>query len=104
MASARRSLTKAPQEGARQPGTLAQEWRSLTRAATFVAILTSPAFFFVLYSRGGWSFLAALAGTAAAVVIFRGLVDVIPRRLIPSPSLYEADDAARKEDAIARRR
>jgi cell division protease FtsH len=104
MASARRSLTKSRAKGARQAGTLAQEWRSLTRAATFVAVLTSPAFFFVLYSRGGWSFFAALAGTAAAVVIFRGLVDVITRRLIPSPSLYEADDAARKEDAIARRR
>ncbi|HEX8857193.1 MAG TPA: AAA family ATPase [Thermoleophilaceae bacterium] len=104
MASARRSLTKPSQQGTRPTGTLAQEWRSLTRAATFVAILTSPAFFFVLYQRGNWSVLAALAGTAAAVVIFRGLVDVITRRLIPSPSLYEADDAARKEDAIARRR
>jgi ATP-dependent Zn protease len=38
------------------------------------------------------------------VVAFRGLVDVITRRLIPWPSLYNADPQLLEEDVIARRR
>ncbi len=32
---------------------LAYEWRRLTRAATFVALLTAPAFFVILYDSNG---------------------------------------------------
>ena len=46
----------------------------------------------------------ALIVTAIAVVMFRGLVEVVTRKLIPSPSLYGADPALKQEDIIARRR
>jgi cell division protease FtsH len=87
-----------------QRNALATQWRQLTRAATFVALLTSPAFFVILYQRNGWGFLAALVVTAAAVIAFRGLVDVLARKLIPSPSLYGADQRMADEDVIAKRR
>jgi cell division protease FtsH len=83
---------------------LAEEWRALRRAATIVALLTSPAFFLLLWERNGWNPLWALLVTIAAVIIFRGLVDVIVRRLIPWPNLYNADQQLLAEDVIARRR
>src|SRR6478752_4122438 len=83
---------------------LAVQWRQLTRAATFVALLTSPAFFVILYQRNGWGFLAALVVTFIAVIMFRGLIDVVARKLIPSPALYGADKRMADEDVIAKRR
>jgi ATP-dependent Zn protease len=83
---------------------LGREWRRLTRAATFVAVLTSPALFVVLHNRDGWSIPAAIVGTIAGIAAFRGLVDVIAHRLIPRPSLYGADREALLDDAVARRR
>ena len=87
-----------------QRNALATQWRSLTRAATIVALLTSPAFFAILYQRNGWGFVAALVVTLIAVIMFRGLVDVVARKLIPSPSLYGADKKMAAEDVIAKRR
>jgi ATP-dependent Zn protease len=83
---------------------LAAQWRQLGRAATFVALLTSPALFVLLYERNGWRFLTALVVTLFAVIAFRGLVDVITRRVIPSPNLYGADKQLTAEDVIAKRR
>src|SRR5881394_2730220 len=83
---------------------LAEEWRALRRAATIVALLTSPAFFLLLWERNGWNPLVALLATLAAVIMLRGLVDVIVRRLIPWPNLYNADQELLDEDVIARRR
>ena len=84
---------------------LAHEWRRLTRAATAVALLTAPAFFLVLYDTNHLSLLASLIITAIAVLMFRGLVEVVARKLIPSPSLYGADaEPASDEDIVARRR
>ncbi len=83
---------------------LAQEWRRLTHAATFVALLTAPAFFLILYDSNHLGLLAALIITAVAVIMFRGLVEVVTRRLIPSPSLYGVDNALKAEDIVARRR
>ena len=83
---------------------LAAEWRRLGRAATLVAVITSPVAFALL--RGtldaplGW----ALAGTFLSVIAFRGLIDVLAHRLIPMPSLYGADRALAEEDVVARRR
>src|SRR6185437_3507054 len=77
---------------------LAMEWRRLTRAATFVALLTATAFFLVLFDSNHWSLLLSLIVTAIAVVMFRGLVEVAARRLIPSPSLYGADATLKAED------
>jgi ATP-dependent Zn protease len=83
---------------------LAFEWRRLTRAATAVSLLTAPAFFLVLADANHLSLVAALIVTALAVVIFRGLVEVVARKLIPSPSLYGADPSLKEEDIVARRR
>jgi cell division protease FtsH len=83
---------------------LATEWRRLTRAATFVALLTAPAFFLILFDTDHWSLVASLIVTAVAVVTFRGLVEVVTRKLIPSPSLYGADMSLKKDDIVARRR
>jgi ATP-dependent Zn protease len=87
-----------------QRNALATQWRQLTRAATFVALLTSPAFFVILYQRNGWGIFGALLVTGIAVIAFRGLVDVLARKWIPSPSLYGADQRLADEDVIAKRR
>src|SRR5947209_8382445 len=83
---------------------LAFEWRRLTRAATAVALLTAPAFFLVLYDSNHLSLAASIIITVLAVVVFRGLVEVIARKLIPWPSLFGADESLKQDDLIARRR
>ncbi len=83
---------------------LAHEWRRLTRAATAVALLTAPAFFVILYDSNHLGFVPALIITIIAVVGFRGLVEVVTRKMIPSPSLYGADASLKQEDIVARRR
>src|SRR4051795_7104619 len=83
---------------------LAREWRMLGRVATTVALLTSPALFFLLYGTYEWALGFALLGAFAGVVIFRGGVDVIAHRLIPSPALYGAESALREQDVVMRRR
>src|SRR4051812_9914764 len=87
-----------------QRNALALQWRQLGRAATFVALLTSPAFFAILYQRNGWSLFWAVVVTFIAVIAFRGLVDVVARKMIPSPSLYGADQKLAAEDVVAKRR
>jgi len=83
---------------------LASEWRRLTRAATFVALLTAPAFFLLLFDSNHLGLIVSLVVTVIAVVMFRGLVEVVTRKLIPSPSLYGADAGLKQEDIVARRR
>lgn len=83
---------------------LAMEWRRLRRAATLVALLTSPAVFLWLYQRIGWSLPLAALGAFASVVAFRGFIDVVFRRLLPWPSMYGADEELAQQDVIARRR
>ncbi len=85
-------------------GALAHEWRRLTRAATGVALLTAPAFFLVLYDTNNLSLFWALLITVIAVLMFRGLVEVVARKFIPSPSLYGAEAKLKEEDIVARRR
>ena len=87
-----------------QAASLAYEWRRLTRAATIVAVLTSPALFFVFHVGNGWSIPVSVLATFVAVVAFRGLVDVIANRLIPKPNLYGAGRELLEEDVISRRR
>ncbi len=90
---------------ARSPeaATLAREWRRLGRAATFVALLTSPALYLALHN-GGWSVPASAIGTFVGVIAFRGLVDIVAHRLIPRPGLEGADKREMRDDATARRR
>jgi ATP-dependent Zn protease len=83
---------------------LAHEWRRLTRAATAVALLTAPAFFLILYDSNHLSLLASLLITALAVVMFRGLIEVLVRKWIPWPSLYNAEEGLKEDDLVARRR
>jgi cell division protease FtsH len=84
---------------------LAKQWRALTRAATLVAILTSPATFFLLDRTLGWDRRWAIVGTIFFAIAFRGLVDVVMRRFVPWPSLFGTDEARlREEDVLARRR
>jgi ATP-dependent Zn protease len=83
---------------------LAREWRGLTRAATGVALLTSPAFFLVLYDTDHAGLAVSIIVAALGVVVFRGIVEVVARKLIPSPSLYGADASLRQDDLVARRR
>ena len=65
-----------PQRAAEQSA-LAREWRRLGRAATFVAVLTSPAVFAWLYSANEWPLVWSLLGTFVLVIAFRGFVDVV---------------------------
>ncbi len=83
---------------------LAHEWRRLTRLATAVALLTSPAFFLILYESDHLGIVLSLLITLAAVIIFRGVIEVVVRKLIPWPSLYDADEGLKQDDLVARRR
>src|SRR5436305_15045004 len=88
-----------------RPPELTAQWRSLTRAATFVAVLTSPAVFVWLYNRQGLQFRYALLLTVIEVAAFRGLVDLAFRRVIETPSLFGEDSIElRDDDIVARRR
>ncbi len=83
---------------------LATQWRGLTRAATFVAVLTSPAVFLWFRVEAGWAWYWCLIPTVVAVMMFRGLLEVGFRRAIPWPSLFGADERLHSEDLVARRR
>src|SRR6476620_4197844 len=84
---------------------LAAQWRALTRAATFVALLTAPAVFVWLRNRQGLDFRYALVITIIEVAAFRGLIDLGFRRFIESPSLFgEASIELRESDIVSRRR
>jgi ATP-dependent Zn protease len=76
----------------------------LGRAATVVALLTSPALFVLLHTTYDWPVIWALVGAFAGIVIFRGGVDVIAHKLIPSPALYGAESTLKEQDVVSRRR
>jgi len=84
---------------------LSKDLRRLTRVATFIAVLTSPAVFVWYHHHQGWSVFWSIVATFATIVVFRGVVDIIVRRLIPWPSLFGTVDAnLREEDIMNRRR
>jgi ATP-dependent Zn protease len=83
---------------------LGEDWRRLTRSATAVAIITSPAPFVWFYSVEGYGLLWSLVATFLCVIAFRGAVDLMTRRLLPWPSLYGTDDADLKEEDVVNRR
>ncbi len=84
---------------------LSDDWRRLGRAATAVAVVTAPVAFTWFHAHNGWGFGWSLAATILEIAAFRGVVDVVLRKLIPWPSLFGTDDARlRAEDAINRRR
>ncbi len=84
---------------------LASQWRRLIRAATLIAILTSPLPFLWLYVQRDWPLGWAIVVTFLLVIAYRGLLDVVLRRLIPWPSLFGQDEQQlRDEDVVNRRR
>jgi ATP-dependent Zn protease len=84
---------------------LAVQWRRLTRAATVVALLTSPAVVVWLNQTQGWAWYWSILAALLFVVCFRGLVDLLFHRLIPRPSLFGLESPQlREEDVVARRR
>jgi cell division protease FtsH len=84
---------------------LTDQWRALTRAATFVAVLTAPAAFLWLHNHQGMRLRYALLLTLLEVAGFRGLVDVVFRRFLEWPSLFGTDSPElRAADVVARRR
>jgi ATP-dependent Zn protease len=83
---------------------LLREWRRLTRAATIVALLTSPVTFAFFYLQHDWPLLWAIVATFVFVIAFRGLMDVLAHRLIPRASLYGAGRDLVEEDIVSRRR
>jgi ATP-dependent Zn protease len=83
---------------------LSKELRRLTRAATFVALMTAPFAFIYFHHHDGWSIGKSLFVTFLCIVGFRGLTDVLVRRVIPWPSLFGTDDARLREEDITNRR
>ena len=84
---------------------LSSQWRQLRRAATGVAILTSPALFIWFHKHDGWAIGWSLLLTLLAVAAFRGALDLIFHRFIRWPSLFGIDNPElREEDVVARRR
>src|SRR5215469_751575 len=84
---------------------LADQWRSLSRTATVVALLTAPVAFVWLHSHNGLAVRYALLLTIVEVAAFRGLVDIVFRHFIASPSLFGEERAElRAEDVVMRRR
>ena len=95
----------APMSAGQESLLLAQQWRNLRRAATLVAVLTSPAVFLAFHTINGWSILWSAVATFFLVIAFRGLVDLMFRRAIPWPSLFGSDSKElRDEDVVNRRR
>jgi ATP-dependent Zn protease len=84
---------------------LSSQWRALRRAATAVALISSPALFVWLYKIHDEALAWALLLTVVSVAAFRGLLDLIFHRFIEWPSLFGIDNPqAREEDVVARRR
>ncbi len=84
---------------------LAGQWRRLTWAATAVALLMAPALVVWFNQSQGWSWLWSILAALGAVVVFRGVVDLVFHRLIPRPSLFGLESPQlREEDVVARRR
>jgi cell division protease FtsH len=104
MATVQEPLTLL-QRGGEAAQELSDQWRRLARAATFVAVLTSPALLLVLREEQGWPWHWAIIATVVGVAAFRGGVDLLFRRSIPWPSLFGIDSReAREEDVVNRRR
>jgi len=84
---------------------LARQWRYLGWFATAVALLAAPIPFLWLWKHEDWELRFALVTTLVLVAAFRGLVDLVLRRIVPWPTLFGTDDARlRAEDIVSRRR
>src|SRR5438034_8116152 len=71
---------------------LSRELRRLTRVATIVAVLASPSVFYWFHHHNGSAAWKAAVLTFFVCVAFRGIVDIMIRKVIPWPSLFGTDD------------
>src|SRR2546429_8609689 len=83
---------------------LGNQWRALRRAATFVALLTTPALFLWLHEHAGISVGWSIVATALSAMAFRGGMDLVFRRFIPWPGLFGADNGRLAADEGLNRR
>ncbi len=103
MATAEAPIGALPQGEASQE--LARSWRRLTRSATIVAVLTSPALYIFLKQQNGWNWWETALATFGILVVFRGFVDLLFHRMIPWPSLFGLESQRlREEDVVSHRR
>jgi cell division protease FtsH len=99
------SLPVLSPTGGQHQDTLHAQWRTLARAATFVAVLTSPAAYMWFHNHEGWSVMWSLLATVGEIGVFRGVIEVGFRYLIPSPSMFGIEDPREIErDVVHRRR
>ncbi len=87
-----------------QSGELIVQWRRLMKAATIVALLTSPVVFVWFHEQIGWGIGWSLLATFIGVMAFRGAMDLLFRRFIPWPSLFGTDDSTLHEEDVMNRR
>ena len=84
---------------------LSRELRRLTRVATVITVISSPSVFYWFHHHNGMGVGKALILTFLACAAFRGVVDILVRKVIPWPSLFGTDDPRlREEDIVNRRR
>jgi len=83
---------------------LAASLRRLTRVATWVAAAGAPALFIFYMHVLHWKWYWAALVTFGEIVAFRGLVDILIRRMIPWPTLFGSNDARLTEEDIVNRR
>jgi cell division protease FtsH len=105
MATAAEPTTTVTLRSSEESVALASQLRKLARVATFIAILTSPAAYFWFRHSAHLGVWQSVAASFGVVVGFRGLVDLVIRRLIPWPSLFGTEETRlREEDVVNRRR
>jgi cell division protease FtsH len=83
---------------------LASQLRRLSRVATALAALGAPALVFFYVNVFHWAWYWAALVTFAELVAFRGLLDILIRRVIPWPTLFGAEAHLTEEDVVNRRR
>src|ERR1700757_3679303 len=98
------AVTSASYSRSQARGQLASEWRVLGIAAGIVAVITAPAAFAVLHVHDRLSVLGSLALTVLGVILTRAIVELVLRRLIPTPTVEGNDPESLAEDALVRRR
>src|SRR5689334_5017085 len=105
MATADVTTTTGTLRSSEESVALASQLRRFARVATIVAVLTSPAAYFFFHKAQGLPVWESILLTLLVIIAFRGLVDLLVRRLVPWPSLFGTEDARlREEDVVNRRR
>ena len=75
MATAERRSAGAARHGPESIDRARRPVALLTRAATIVALLTSPALYIWFNQHNGWAWYWSLLATFGVVIVFRGFAD-----------------------------